>query len=54
MTPDDVKALAVPVLAHRLLLSTQSRLQGETPDLVIERALASAEVPVEDVGSTVS
>ncbi len=28
MTPDDVKALAVPVLAHRLLVTPEAQLQG--------------------------
>ena len=29
--PDDVKALAVPVLAHRLLVTPEAQLQGITP-----------------------
>ena len=50
VVPDDVKALAVPVLAHRLLLTAQSRLQGETAETVVGRAVERAAVPVEDEG----
>jgi MoxR-like ATPase len=49
VVPDDVKALAAPVLAHRLLLTARGRLQGETAAGVIGRALAQAAVPVEDL-----
>ena len=51
VVPDDVKALAGPVLAHRLLLTAQSRLQGETADSVVTRAVEQAAVPVEDEGA---
>ncbi|MEV5957697.1 MoxR family ATPase [Streptomyces sp. NPDC051987] len=44
-TPDDVKALAVPVLAHRILLTTEGHVKGLTPTAVVEGALASVEVP---------
>ena len=44
--PDDIKSLASPVLAHRLLLSPQSRLRGLTTDRVIQEVLASIPVPV--------
>jgi MoxR-like ATPase len=33
--PDDVQLLAVPVLAHRLLPSTESRLSGRTTDAIV-------------------
>jgi MoxR-like ATPase len=33
--PDDVQQLAVPVLAHRLLPSTESRLSGRTTDAIV-------------------
>jgi MoxR-like ATPase len=46
--PDDVKALAAPVLAHRLVLSTEARLRGQTPDGLVAAVLDSVEVPVED------
>jgi MoxR-like ATPase len=46
--PDDVKALARPVLAHRLLLTAQARLRGDTPDSVLAALLDTVPVPVED------
>jgi MoxR-like ATPase len=46
--PDDVKALAVPVLAHRLILTSQARLRGETPDVVMAGIVGSVGVIVED------
>ncbi|HEY5246484.1 MAG TPA: MoxR family ATPase, partial [Acidimicrobiales bacterium] len=45
--PDDVKALAVPVLAHRILLTAQARLRGETPEGVVAAMLETTPVPVE-------
>jgi MoxR-like ATPase len=47
--PDDVKHLAPPVLAHRLVLSTQNRLRGQATELVIQAVLEQTPVPVEDV-----
>jgi MoxR-like ATPase len=46
--PDDVKALAVPVLAHRIMLTAQTRLRGETAEAVINSLLDKVAVPVED------
>ncbi|MPY95109.1 MAG: AAA domain-containing protein [Acidimicrobiia bacterium] len=43
--PDDVKALAVPVLAHRLLLAPGARLRGDTAAEVVADVLASVPVP---------
>ena len=45
--PDDVKALAVPVLAHRLALTPQARLRGSTAEEVVGEVLNSVSVPVE-------
>jgi MoxR-like ATPase len=47
--PDDVKQLAPPVLAHRLVLSTQNRLRGQATELVVQAVLEQTPVPVEDV-----
>jgi MoxR-like ATPase len=44
-TPEDVKALAVPVLAHRILLTTEAHVQGLTPAAVVRGALAAVPVP---------
>jgi MoxR-like ATPase len=46
--PDDVKALAAPVVAHRLILSPPARLRGLTADGIINELLGSVAVPVED------
>ncbi|MFE6969859.1 AAA family ATPase [Isoptericola sp. NPDC057653] len=43
--PDDVQGLAVPVLAHRLILSTESRLGGVTPEHVVEEIVRRTDVP---------
>ncbi len=46
--PDDVKELAHPVLAHRLLLSSQTRLRGGSVDDVLDDILRELAVPVAD------
>ena len=46
-TPDDVKALAVPVLAHRLILTPTARLRAILRDQVVEDVLATVPVPIE-------
>jgi MoxR-like ATPase len=43
--PDDVKSLTVPVLAHRIILTPEAELRGQTASEVIEEALASVPVP---------
>ncbi|MFT8709008.1 MAG: MoxR family ATPase [Sporolactobacillus sp.] len=45
-TPDDVKQMAVPVLAHRLVLSLDGELRA-TKQQVIAHILEDCEVPVE-------
>lgn len=45
VTPDDVKALAQPVLAHRLVLTPDAVLAGRTAADVLQRAVASVPVP---------
>lgn len=47
VTPDDVKALAVPVLAHRILLSPKGRNQLGSPEALIRQILAALPVPAE-------
>ncbi len=46
--PDDVKALVHPVLAHRLQLSSNSRLRGRDADEVLDEILGSVPVPLAD------
>jgi MoxR-like ATPase len=45
VSPDDVKAVAGPVLAHRIILQPEAELQGRTQTEVIERVLQSVPVP---------
>ncbi|MGE0227322.1 MAG: AAA family ATPase [Dehalococcoidia bacterium] len=44
--PDDVKRLAQPVLAHRLVLSSQTRLRGRSAADVLDEILHEVPVPV--------
>ncbi len=44
-TPDDVQALARPVLAHRLLLTSQARYGGTTGDSLLAEIVAAVPVP---------
>ena len=43
--PDDVKFLAPHVYRHRVLLKPDAEIEGLTPDDVIDRLLAEAEIP---------
>ncbi|WP_395144091.1 AAA family ATPase [Armatimonas sp.] len=43
--PEDIRALAVPVLAHRIQLDTKAKYSGLLPAQIIEQALASVAVP---------
>ncbi len=45
ITPDDVKAVARPVLRHRIILRAEAELEGLTTDQLIESVLASVPVP---------
>jgi MoxR-like ATPase len=44
--PDDVKRLAAPVLAHRLIASLEARLRGRDAAAIVESILDSVPVPV--------
>ena len=45
--PDDIKAVAVPVLAHRVMVSPQAGLRGRAGDNVIRELLETTAVPIE-------
>jgi len=45
LLPDDVKAAALPVLRHRIILKPEADLEGLTADQVIQQVLAAVEVP---------
>ncbi|WP_297746915.1 MoxR family ATPase [uncultured Tessaracoccus sp.] len=45
VTPDDIKRLAIPALAHRITLKPELWLTDVTPDVVVRQALDSVPVP---------
>ncbi len=45
VTPDDVKAVALPALAHRIILLPELWVRGATPESVIDDCLASVATP---------
>ena len=45
--PDDVKELAVPVLAHRLLAETTTQLRGQATAEIVREITESTPVPIE-------
>jgi MoxR-like ATPase len=45
--PDDVKAMAAPVLSHRIILKPESQLRGRTAEQVVKSVLESVAAPVE-------
>lgn len=45
MTPDDVKALALPTLRHRVQLRAEAEMEGVTADSVIQAVLAQTPAP---------
>ncbi len=49
--PDDVKALAGPVLTHRLVLSTDARIRDRRAEEVLAEILEGVSVPVEFTGA---
>jgi MoxR-like ATPase len=44
--PDDVKRMAQPVLAHRIILKPESRLRKRTAELVVKELVHDARVPI--------
>lgn len=43
--PDDVAAMAMPVLGHRITLDAETEIRGATSDEVIAQAMQEVEVP---------
>ena len=50
VVPDDVKELAQPVLAHRIVLETEAEFAGVTTQSVLSRVVAQTPPPVVRVG----
>jgi MoxR-like ATPase len=44
-TPDDVKAVAVPVLAHRVLMRPEAAARGLTGELAVREVIGAVSVP---------
>ena len=49
VTPDDVKALAEPVLAHRLVLDPEAEFDGVTPSSIVSQLLIETPPPADRV-----
>ena len=45
--PDDVKYVAEPVLAHRVIVNPEARLRGRTPADIVHELIESVPAPVE-------
>ncbi len=43
--PDDIKALAIPVLAHRIIVSPAARLRDLSSDRIVQEIVLAAPVP---------
>jgi MoxR-like ATPase len=54
VVPDDVKALALPVLGHRVLLTPDAQFNGVTPEQVLGRILSELAPPTERGPAAVS
>jgi len=46
LSPDDLKAVAVPVLAHRLIVAPEARSSGISGETIVQDALEKTPVPV--------
>ena len=44
--PDDVKVLAVPVLAHRIIVTADAVMTGRSTDVILQEILAEVPVPI--------
>jgi MoxR-like ATPase len=53
VTPDHIKQLVNPVLAHRLILSADARLRGHSTEDVLAKLIEEVSVPVEEVWDSV-
>ncbi len=46
VTPDHIQEIAMPVIAHRLMLDSQARFSGMTSSQVVEEVIKTTPVPV--------
>jgi MoxR-like ATPase len=49
VTPDDIKYLVTPVLIHRIIPKSESRLRGQKAEQTLKEIIDSVSVPVEEV-----
>lgn len=47
VTPEDVKKMVPAVLPHRIILSSDARLKGDSPGQVVQEILSTVPVPIE-------
>lgn len=45
ITPEDIKKVARPILAHRVILTPEREMEGLTPEKVVEQLIESVEIP---------
>ena len=45
--PDDIKSLAVSVMAHRFIVKTEARMKGQSSDDIMKEILSAVPVPAE-------
>jgi MoxR-like ATPase len=46
--PDDVKHLAIPVLAHRTIVKAETGIRGQSAESIIKEIVDTVPVPVEE------
>ncbi len=45
ITPEDIKKVAKPILAHRVILTPEREMEGMTPEKVVDLMIESLEIP---------
>lgn len=45
ITPDDIKKIASPILAHRIILTPEREMEGFTAEKVVQQLIESIEIP---------
>ena len=45
VTPDDIRTIAKPALRHRIALSPEMQIEGQSTDQVLDALLAKVEAP---------
>jgi MoxR-like ATPase len=47
VVPQDIKAIAKPVIGHRLILTAEAEVEGQVTDRLLDELLATVAIPVE-------